>query len=706
MPYRGGVELRRETLRALVDRLIPTDEYASGWDAGAGEFLDRVLAGDRAGVAATVADGLERLDAEAVARYGTPYAELPEPEQDAVLDDLAVGQHQNPWPGSAEFVRLMSGLAAQGFYGDPGNGGNADAVSWRMIGYRQEPAAGSWPAPRDQPLQVTPITEVAESYDAIVIGSGAGGGVAACVMAEAGWRVLVVERGSLLGVADLRLDHLRAERAPWGYDRPTAAPSKGAPRVVATAGGDAIVDPTDSRWSDNAFTVGGGTRVYGAQAWRFAPEDFRMASVYGVPEGSSLADWPIGYDDLEPFYDRAEWELGVSGDPGGDSAAGPRTRGFPMPPLPTTAGGEVLLAGARALALRTGPVPLLVNSMEYGGRPACAQCGACIGFGCPSGSKNGSHNTVLPRALATGRCDLLVDTQVTRISTDADGRVDGVVLAARAVKAARVVVAAGAIESARLLLNSATDNEPHGLGNAHDQVGRHLQAHVYAGAIGLLDDDTQDCVGPGPSIATNDFRHGNEGIVGGAMLANDFVPTPVLAWETLTGIGAVPPYGGAGKRGMRDLYRRLLLVFGPVQEVPNPGSRVTVDAGVRDAHGVPVARLSGDIHAADRATARFVAERAAEWLRASGAREVVAINADDRPAGPSGGQHQAGTLRMGDDPTTSVTDSWGRVWGHDNLLVADGSVHVTNGGVNPVLTIMALAYRNSEHFVRAGLSGS
>jgi choline dehydrogenase-like flavoprotein len=268
----------------------------------------------------------------------------------------------------------------------------------------------------------------------------------------------------------------------------------------------------------------------------------------------------------------------------------------------------------------------------------------------------------------------------------------------REIRAGRVVVAAGAIESARLLLNSATAREPHGLGNGHDQVGRHLQAHVYAGAIGIHDEPVQDRVGPGPSIATHKFRHGNDGIVGGAMMANDFVPTPILAWETLTGLEVIPPYGAESKRGMRELYRRMQLVFGPVQEVPSPSSRVTTDAGLLDSQGVPVARLSGDIHPEDRVTARFIAERAAEWLEASGAKRVIRLAADARPEGPSGGQHQAGTLRMGDDPATSVTDSWGRVWGHDNLLVADGSVHVTNGGVNPVLTIMALAYRNASAF--------
>jgi choline dehydrogenase-like flavoprotein len=473
--------------------------------------------------------------------------------------------------------------------------------------------------------------------------------------------------------------------------------------------GEQIVPPTDPRWHNNAMTVGGGTRVYGAQAWRFCPEDFRMASTYGVPAGSSLADWPISYDDLEPFYDRAEWEVGVAGDPSGHSAEGRRSRGYPMPPLPANRSAAILQRGAQALGFRTGPVPLLINSVPRDGRGACLQCGACGGFSCPGDFKNGTQNTVIARALATGRCDLLTETQAERLVTNANGAVAGVSLVAlaggalrrREVRARHVVLAAGAIESARLLLNSASRREPRGIGNNHDQVGRNLQGHLYAGAIGIFDDCIQDCIGPGPSIATNDFRHHNPGLIGGGLVANDFVPTPIQAWGLLTAVGAIPQWGEASKRGMRELFSRFALVIGPVQEMPNPESRVTLDPRVRDRLGIPVARLSGSLHPEDYRVAELLSDRASEWLSASGAQRVLRFR---RPIheGPSGFQHQAGTCRMGSDPRHSVTDAWGRVWGHDNLCLADGSLHVTNGGVNPVLTILANAYRVTTHLQNIG----
>jgi choline dehydrogenase-like flavoprotein len=714
----GADVLRDPALRALVDRLIPADGHPSGWQNGVGDFLAGILVADLRDRADAIRAGLAGLDARARACGGGGFAGLATGAQDEVIKDLLAGGGE-----AAAFLGLMIRLAAQGYYGDPGNGGNPDRASWDMVGYRELPPGARWPEPATESAAESVAESAAEpatvgwsavrdAYDAVVVGAGAGGGVTACVLAEAGHRVLLVERGPWLSTADLRPDHLRNQRTVAGYsgeyDAPAGPPTAGNPRVFDGPRGEVVVWPTDFRWGNNAMTVGGGTRVFGAQAWRFCPEDFRMATEYGTPAGGSLADWPISYEDLAPFYDRAEWELGVSGDPTGNIHAGPRTRGYPMPPLPLNGTAVPLLRGARALGLSTSPVPMLINSVPYNGRGGCLNCGACVGFGCPGGFKNGTHNTVIPRAVATGRCDLLAGARVERVVTDGGGRVTGVALAAevdgdivrREVTAGRVFVAAGAIESARLLLNSASAREPGGLGNNADQVGRHLQAHVYVGALAILDEPAQDCIGPGPCVSTNDFRHHNDGVVGGGMLANDFVMPPLLAWNVLAAQRSFPTWGLAGKQTMRTHYRRLVSVSGPIQEVPNPDARVTVDPGVRDRFGLPVARLSGRIHPEDRRTAAFLGARAVEWLDATGVERVLPFVG--MPEGPSAGQHQAGTCRMGADPATSVTDPWGRVWGHENLYLVDGSLHVTNGGVNPVLTILAMAYRIADAAAAGG----
>ncbi len=542
------------------------------------------------------------------------------------------------------------------------------------------------------------------TYDVIVVGAGAAGGIVAGVLAEAGKRVLLLERGRLLQNEEIGRDHLRNQRLSlYGHN---VGPNSGNPRVWEDSKGYAhVLQPHEGGYQNNAATVGGGTRVYGGQAWRFMPQDFRMASTYGVPEGSSLADWPISYADLEPYYERAEWEIGVAGDGAANAFQAPRRKGYPLPPVPLNRSGQVLQQGAQALGWNTFPVPLLINTVPRNGRDACVQCSYCVGFGCPSDAKNGTHNTMIPRALATGHCELVTQAMVERIETDARGDVTGISYFVEqdgqtrreTAQAKVVVVSAGAVESARLLLNSATPLHPRGLGNDHDMVGRNLQGHYYPHALALMEEPVVDGIGPGATLATCQFNHGNPGIVGGGMLANDFVRLPVIFW--MNDIPAdVPRWGLANKRWMRENFLRTAHIAGPVQEIPSPEGRVTLDPTVRDRWGLPVARFSGTQHPETLRTAEYMRERAIAWMRASGA---VRIWSYPTRLFLSGGQHQAGTCRMGDDPRSSVTDRWGRLHQHDNLFVVDGSLHVTNGGFNPVLTIMALAFRSAEHIASA-----
>ena len=545
------------------------------------------------------------------------------------------------------------------------------------------------------------------NYDAIIIGAGAGGGVAAGLLAEAGKRVLLLERGRSLSFADVGRDHLRNQRlSQYGFN---AGPDpEGNPRVAVSPEGRAvIVAPIEGGYQANAACVGSGTRVYGAQAWRFLPDDFRMASKYGVPHGSSLADWPISYEDLAPDYERAEWELGVSGDEATAGKNRPRHRPYPMPPLPLNMQGRALRAGAEALGWGTERVPLLINSVPNLGRDACVHCQHCVGFACPTDAKNGTQNTLIPRALASGNCTLETGAMAERIDTDASGRVVGVTYWTKegahvTAISAVVVVSGGAVETARLLLNSRSSAHPDGLGNVHDQVGRGLQGHYYAGAVCWMPEPLWDGIGPGATTATIEWSHDNvdekgERIVGGGMLADDFITLPLSFLKGRVPAG-VPRWGQAHKEWMRHHYTRMLLIMGPVQEIPSPDARVSVDPDVKDRWGLPVARLSGTTHPETLRTYDFMRARGGEWARACGAQGV-----QSHPNGLSlsGGQHQAGTCRMGDDPRTSVTDKWGRVHGHDNLYIADGSLHVTNGGFNPVLTILALSFRVAGHLVRS-----
>jgi choline dehydrogenase-like flavoprotein len=540
------------------------------------------------------------------------------------------------------------------------------------------------------------------NYEVVIVGAGAGGGVIAGVLARAGKRVLLLERGpATLDLASTGRDHLRNQRlSAYGVN---AGPSKAHPRVFVDwkTGEERTVVAHEGGYGNNAVGVGGGTAVYGAQAWRFHPLDFRMAATYGVPEGSSLADWPIDYSDLEPFYERVEHELGVAGDASRMTHLPSYKAPYPMPPFPQNAQGRVLQRGADALGWQTLPPPLAVNTVPYGGRPACIRCQHCVGFACPSNSKNGSQNTFIPLALASGNCDLASDVMVERLETNADGHITGIRFFDAqgmpvSVHADVVVLAGGAVETARLLLNSCSSAHPLGVGNGTDQVGRNLQGHYYPTVFGLFSEDIWDGDGPGVSTAITRFNHGNEGIIGGAMIADDFVQVPIMTWKGRRDPD-LPFWGQETKDWMRMNYRRVTDVKGPVQEIPSPEARVSVDAKVTDGWGIPVARLSGTSHPETVRTAAFMFDRGAEWLKASGA---VKIWGTPPARFLSGGQHQAGTCRMGDDPKTSVVDRFCRVHGHNNLYIGDGSVHVTNGGFNPFLTIMALAYRTADHIIK------
>ncbi len=550
----------------------------------------------------------------------------------------------------------------------------ADASSgiWEACGYQPFPLGAL--TTRHDPVRPETVTlaEARSRYDVVIVGSGAGGGVAARVLAEAGASVLIVERGGWVGRDAPGLDHLRNHRLSLLGD---GTSPDGHPRTrMGSHGDEVIIGPLDAGYHNNAITIGGGSRLFGAQAWRFHPDDFRMASLYGVPEGSALADWPISYDDLAPFYRQVEWDLGVAAAPGQD---------FPMPAWPPGREDHLLLDAAARLGWPTTRVPLLINTQPRDGRAACVRCGFCVGFPCPVDAKNGSDVAALPKAIRLG-AQLLAGTQVVRIGDD--GRVD--VVAGdqhRTILAGRIVLAAGAIETARLLQVSRIGN---------DWVGDCLQGHTYAGAYGRFDDVVVDGLGPGPSVATRQFSHHNDDVVGGGLLANDFVKLPALFY-----LRALPPDAPRHGQGAIDEVTRWYLrtghVWGPVQEVPTRAARVRLSARTADAAGVSVARLEGSQHPEDIRTAKLLAAKSQMWLQEAGAHYTWPV----QPHAPalSGGQHQAGTARMAETPEAGATDPNGRVWGTERIYVADASLHVTNGGANPSLTIMALAWRTAAH---------
>ena len=542
--------------------------------------------------------------------------------------------------------------------------------------------------------------------NAIVVGSGAGGGTVAKELSTSGLSVVLFERGGWAHYDDHNNDELISQRTTvlgnaYGPDNERYR------RVFVDKDGSAkIVLPTEWLYNNIAACVGSGTVSYGAMGWRFMEEDFRMKSVYGPIAGSTLEDWPISYHDLEPYYEKAEWEIGVSGDDSQNPFAPPRKKAQPMPPFAYNREASLLKKTMEAMGLHPFPIPMLRNSVPYNGRPACYRFRTCCGFACPANAKCGTHNTVIPVALDSGNCVLRVNCKVSEILTDSKGRITGVCYFdeddKKQVQTADIVVlSASATETPRLMLNSKSKLFPDGIGNRYDWVGRNLQGHAYTGAYGLFEDEVYDDVGPGASIAISDFSHHNSGIIGGGILGNEFTRLPYL-FSGIRPPGS-PSWGKGHKEFQRKYFKRNIQVVGPVQEMPVFDSRVQVDPVVKDYWGIPVARLSGNRHPKDIEGCEFLSSKAEQILKQAGASQTWKSVPGQ---GMSGGQHQAGTCRMGNDPQTSVTDRYGRVHDTPNLFVADASLHVNNGGFNPALTIMALGFWVGSHIAGEWLKGN
>lgn len=539
---------------------------------------------------------------------------------------------------------------------------------------------------------------IKETADAVVIGSGAGGGCAAKVLACAGIRTVIIERGEWAKGDVLGEDDLASQRSPHLCQGPGPGGARTRECHFHDNGRFGVVVP----W--NAACVGSGTVTYGAMAWRFLETDFKLKSHYGEIPGSSVEDWPITYADLEPFYHQAECEVGVSGSNDGNPFAAPRRKPFPMPPFALDPESRLVWDVGKKMGLHPFHVPFLRNSVPRNGRPACIHQHSCVGFQCPIDAKNGSQNTVIPVALASGNCELRIRAMATELVVDDRGRLTGVRYVdendkVHEISARVVVVAGGSNATARLLMTSRSKLFPNGAGNNHDVVGRNITSHAYVDARGFVDHDLYTPAGPGAGTAFMDFSHDNNGFICGGIVHTDFrwVPSIFAAakWQ------GVPEWGKAHKDFMRTHYRRMIRVCGPMQQTPRWENRIRLDPKRKDHWGLPLLASEGGEHPNDAKGRCFLSDRCADIIRACGAKMIVQGGNDPAPRKwwGGGGQHQSGSCRMGADPKKSVTDKWSRVWDFPNLFIADGSVHVNNGGMNPVLTIMALAFRTASHIV-------
>jgi choline dehydrogenase-like flavoprotein len=555
-------------------------------------------------------------------------------------------------------------------------------------------------------LQPKGVVMAGEKVDAVIVGAGASGGVLAKELSLAGLQVVVLERGGHLKPEDFEL-HDEQTSSGWGMVRPSPAMEDDRhPREFRHQGDERfrVVYPHEWGYSSQGAVVGGGQLLYGGLMWRRPPIDFRMKSEYGSVSGATLEDWPFSYEDLEPFFEKAEYEMGVSGEGGVNPFEGKRNKPYPCPPIGLQPGDEAVKAKARQLGYHPFTVPLGILTEDYRGRSSCIGHPCCNGYVCDIGAKSTPVNALFPDALATGNCRLVPEAMVKEITTDNLGNPNGVSYFDKAgslmhQEARLVIVAGSAIESARLLLNSSSRWFPKGMGNGSDWVGRNLMGHISPWVWGVMDEATNEGVGPGPGVGIDDFYGKNSGFVGGSVFYSRTEVTPI-AFAGRRPRGA-PRWGRAHKQYQRDNFRRYIRLFAPAEDMPQFENRVEVSSSVRDAWGIPVARITHSFHPNDYLVFYFFRDKMTHLLREMGVKDITTSS-----IGRGGTGYQLGTCRTGKDPKNSVVNSHGQSHEVDNLFVVDASVFVTSGGRNPVLTIQALAYRFADYIVRQWKGGA
>lgn len=530
-----------------------------------------------------------------------------------------------------------------------------------------------------------------ERVDAVIIGAGASGAAAAKVLTERGLQVVALERGPWRTKESFGGDELANVNRYNLWPDPILNP-----RTVRDQGEE---EATVDLFCPVPQMVGGGTVHW--QGWlpRFTPNDFRLRSVAGEVPGTSLVDWPISYEDLEPYYTKVEWAFGVSGHAGANRFEGPRSKGYPCPPMPMSRYAEKFHTGCAALGWNSFPTPQAALSQPFNGRPATVLSAFAQQHGDPSGTRSSALNVFIPDAVATGRYDLRADSYVRELRVDERGRIasavyedaDGTV---HEQEADVFVLACGAVETARLLLLSASARFPNGLANGSDLVGRNVTFHEYSAAVGTFEDPIHAWAGGGyVSASSFQFYEHDEsrGFVGGGHIAAAGVGIPLpINW----GLPGRPTWGQEAKEVDRRYFDHSMAVAMVVHDMPQHDNRVELDDSVLDAWGLPVARITLSPHDNDLAMGRFLIDRNAEILEAAGASGVDKVYIDRITGNCS---HQHGTARMGHDPATSVLDANCRAHEVDNLFVVDGAAFPTGTGANPTLTIMANAWRVAEH---------
>jgi choline dehydrogenase-like flavoprotein len=557
-------------------------------------------------------------------------------------------------------------------------------------------------------MNATRARRRAQQYDVCIVGSGAGGGMAAYALTAAGARVLLLEAGPTW---DVQTDSAMLK---WPYESPrrgASTPDRPFGEFDACYGGWTVegepytTAPGERFLWWRARMLGGRTNHWGRISLRFGPDDFRRGDLDGLSP-----NWPITYDDLKPWYDRVDRLVGIFGSVEGLPN---EPDGIFLPPPKPRCYELLVKQGCDRLGITCIPARLSILTQPLNGRAACHYCGQC-GRGCMTHSNFSVPGVLLPPALETGRLEIRTDAMVREVTVRPDGLADGVIYIDRntgneeRVQARVVVLAASACESARLLLNSRSSQFPQGLGNTSGHVGRHLN------------DTTGAWVGGFFPAMMDGVPHNEDGVGGMHLympwwLDNSKLDFPrgyhiefgggrdLPGYGVLNGIENFPGGGGWGRQ-LKEDYRRYygctLGFAGRGEMVSNENCYCEIDPEVVDRWGIPVLKFHWQWSDYERLQVRHMQQTFRALIHELGGTPWDEMPGEDVDFGlTAGGEiiHELGTTRMGSDPSTSVLNQWCQAHEVRNLFVTDGGPFVTQSDKNPTWTILALSWRTSEH---------
>lgn len=720
--------------RAVFERMFPADEIDGGaTEIGVVAFVDRALAGVDAHLQPAYRRGLQEIDAAARQRFAAACSECTAEQQDTLLAALEKGELEGlSRDEQRRFFSMLRLHLQEGLFADPIHGGNKDFAGWRFLrhpgvwfDYSAQEALQSDPSTKnDQFVGIADLPDIPneparkivrpawatrdEEVDVILVGVGVVGGLIAPTLTRAGLKVAGFEPGPWRTRGDYRPDELTYSmnfRSGMGLkfmsELPTWRPNADTPAVTA---GHSLGHMVNG--------VGGSAAHYGAMLRRWHPHHFRERSRYeqiggrsAIPEGCTIEDWMFSYEDLEPYYDRVEASVGVSGEDRNPFV--PRQQPFQMPAMRRFRMGLRFEEAATNLGLHPYMCPIGINSEPYKGRPGARHNSWDVYCGDNTDAKWHPGIADVPEALDTGNLDLRLGCRVVRVISDHTGRARGVEYVDsdgnHAIQRASVVIlCAYSLENMRLMYLSADDAHPNGLGNNADQLGRHFMSRSFNSVYGHIPGEYLNLHAGAPwqNMMVEDFHADSfnsleHGFIGGGTLGTEQGGLPIAISRVALPDG-VPQWGRGYKAHLRSWQEYAFVRMQP-DALPYADHRVDLDPHRRDRSGLglPVLRITHCLRDNEMRQYGFLVARAREILAAMGA--TRSWDGDAYTGALS--SHDLGGCRMGHDPATSVVDRTLQVHDTRGLYVFGGAVFPSSCGVNPTLTLMATALRAAEQLV-------